>query len=161
MNVTLLLASCGGDDGESTDTAATSQGAGADYVSAGNAACAAATAELLELGPDMAGFFETDTYPPGTLEPYGPTASAMADILESLASELSELEPPGDRELIAGQLVSYLEGEAAALREVQEAAESGSELDQRVETNLSIDHVTRVGIAESVGLGECAVRVLG
>jgi hypothetical protein len=109
----------------------------------------------------MVGFFETETYPPGAVEPYGAAAGSMADILESLASELSELEPPGDRELIAGQLVSYLEGEAAALREVEQAAENGSELDQRVETGLSVDHVARLGIAAAVGLDACAVRILG
>jgi hypothetical protein len=100
-----------------------------------------------------------DRFPPGAVEPYGEPAAEAAAILEQLAADLAELEPPGDRDLIAGQLVSFLETEAGGLRDVEEAAASGAELDPRVETDISVTHSQRLGIATSVGLEECAVRV--
>jgi hypothetical protein len=157
----VLLASCGGDDDEASAPTETVQATGSDYFETGNAACKAATTKLLEVAPQMSAFFETDSYPPGAVEPYGDVAAEIADVLEALAAELSALEPPSDQELMAGQVVDFLESEVADLRRVQKAAETGSELDQRVETNLFLAHADRTSIAAALGLDECGVRVLG
>jgi hypothetical protein len=132
LMVAISSASCGGDDGESQEdraaTVSVETAVESTYFAEGNPACVEATDVLLEISPQMSPLFDEDRFPAGAVEPYGRPAGRQAEIIEDLAAELDGLEAPADRDILAAQLVQALETEATALRAIQQAAETGSEL---------------------------------
>lgn len=162
----LLVTACGGEESESPqgadeNTSSEQASEAPTYIEAGNEVCADATAALEEFEETIDPLFYEDRFPPGSLDPYGEAASKMAEILDGLAADLTALDVPPEREVSVTQLAEYVKAEADSLHEIADAAERRTELDPRVQTNLSTDHVSRVGIATGAGLEECAVRYFG
>lgn len=65
-----------------------------DYFARRTAACVEATQELLGIVAEMSELFFLTCFPPHVARRYGPLAGRQAAIVERLAAELAEVEPP-------------------------------------------------------------------